>query len=95
MEKVSTATEGLCDVCRRRLPHDRSGCRHGELLANWGEGSAHVGEQYRLQLCESCFFYALTTLRSLRRTATMFDDDVGFEEQDFGRVNSGLSGSMS
>lgn len=89
MEKVSTATEGLCDVCRRRLPHDRSGCRHGELLANWGEGSAHVGEQYRLQLCESCFFYALATLRSLRRTASMFDDEVLPDALSFGRVHPG------
>ncbi|WP_437270138.1 hypothetical protein ACRYHF_00105 [Stutzerimonas balearica] len=57
-----------------------------EASARWGYGAAHDGEHYRLDLCESCFFGALTYLRGQSRIHTMFDDDQPTDDQVFGRV---------
>ena len=43
--------------------------------AHWGYGSKHDGERYELQLCEKCFFYALTTLKKERADEFMFDEN--------------------
>ena len=34
-----------------------------------------TGERYELQLCEKCFFYALTTLKKERADEFMFDEN--------------------
>lgn len=95
MPKIINATESVCDVCLQVLPDETDCRRYGELVANWGRESTHAGEHYRLRLCESCFFYALATLRNLRRTATMFDDEAWPDEEHFGRVDPDSSGSES
>lgn len=87
MSKNPTDPHAHCDVCRQELPLEADGCRCGELVANWGAGAMHPGEQYRLCLCENCFFYALSTLRRARCVATMFDDEGWPDVEDFGRVD--------
>lgn len=75
-----------CAVCSSNTRVAGYGCQFGSLSARWGYGSAHDGEHYRLDLCESCFFGALTYLRGQRRIHTMFDDDQPTDDQVFGRV---------
>ena len=59
----------LCDVC-----HQATALEFGTLKAHWGYGSKHDGERYEVQLCETCFFYALTVLKTAKRDHHMFDE---------------------
>src|SRR3546814_1584323 len=54
------------DVCSSDLSGTRVpgyGLQHGKLEAQWGYGSQHDGEHYRVHLCEPCFFRVLSGLR--------------------------------
>ena len=59
----------LCDVC-----HQATALEFGTLKAHWGYGSKHDGERYEVQLCETCFFYALTVLKTAKRDHHMFEE---------------------
>lgn len=59
----------LCDVCDQVTTLE-----FGTLKAHWGYGSKHDGERYEVQLCESCFFYTLTVLKTAKRDHHMFDE---------------------
>ena len=48
----------ICDVCRKSTQ-----LNYGELKAEWGYGSMHDGENYMIQLCETCFFHILKILK--------------------------------
>lgn len=68
-----------CDVCS-----EFAAC--GYLNARWGYGSRHDGNRYEVQLCESCFFYALTTLKAAKRNHHLFDENFDYSELDnFGK----------
>lgn len=67
-----------CQVC------DSAGPLPAQLAADFGKGSPHAGERYQLQLCESCFFFTLSTLKRQRMVNMMFDQDPPGD--DFGRL---------
>lgn len=65
----------LCDICDQATTLE-----FGTLKAHWGYGSKHDGERYEVQLCETCFFYTLTTLKIAKRDHHMFDETFNFAE---------------
>ena len=70
LKQVEVVTDVVCDVCNQSTKLE-----FGTLWAHWGYGSKHDGERYELQLCEKCFFYALTTLKKERADEFMFDEN--------------------
>ncbi|TCM59174.1 hypothetical protein EC844_1493 [Acinetobacter calcoaceticus] len=68
----------ICDVCDRKIQNNS-----GRLNASWGIGSQHDGEQYDVQLCETCFFSALVHLRNEKKIYHIFD-----EHFDFSKLNN-------
>ncbi|MFR0693589.1 helix-turn-helix domain-containing protein [Enterobacterales bacterium AE_CKDN230030158-1A_HGKHYDSX7] len=94
MSKIATIQDTFCSACLRELPLANSGHQCGALTANWGHGARHAGENYRLSLCEACFFYALSSLRRARRTVRLFDDASWPDEERFGRVDHDPSATM-
>ncbi|TDV58886.1 hypothetical protein [Pseudomonas sp. LP_7_YM] len=76
----------FCDVCggATRLPGH--GQQFGTLQASWGDGCAHDGERYQVQLCEACFFQALANPRHARRIHHLFDEPPVPDDPAFGRV---------
>lgn len=87
MSRVVTTQDTFCSACLRELPLANNRPQCGELTASWGQGARHSGENYRLSLCEACFFYALSTLRRAQRTVRLFDDTPWPDEERFGRVD--------
>ncbi len=87
MSKTVTTQDTFCSACLQELPLANSRPQCGELTANWGQGARHAGENYRLSLCEACFFYALSSLRTAQRTVRLFDDAPLPDEERFGRVD--------
>lgn len=85
---ANTHVDVLCDVCDTNTRVPGYGLQYGTLQARWGYGSRHDGEHYRLQLCETCFFYAISTLRRERMVKRLFDEQ-GQDLEHFGRVDSG------
>jgi len=77
----------ICDVCRSGTRIPGYGPQYGKLEAQWGYGSQHDGEHYRVHLCEPCFFRVLSGLRRERMVNGMFDDDQPFASEDFGLVS--------
>lgn len=67
--------EETCDVCGVSPLSEKEDIQFGYLCAHWQCGSAHMGEQYRIRLCETCFFRTLAGLRRERMVNSMFDDD--------------------
>lgn len=58
-----------CARCGQKHSNGQRGHQLGSMIARWGQGSQHAGEQYEIPLCESCFlpdaahrggFFALT-----------------------------------
>jgi hypothetical protein len=56
----------LCDVCDASTAETG----HGVLQAQWSDGEAEG-----MRLCQSCFGYAMATLKRERWVLHMFDDD--------------------
>ncbi|MBV2132395.1 hypothetical protein KRX52_06210 [Pseudomonas sp. MAP12] len=71
-----------CEVCGA----EGTGRQFGTLHAHWGEGSQHAGEQYRLRLCELCFFQTLAHLRREHDVQHLFDDEGMADPERFGRI---------
>ncbi len=46
----------LCDVCGRSTKTNFGTNQYGSLSADFGYGSRHDGERYKVHLCEMCFF---------------------------------------
>ena len=86
---VDVVEDVICDVCGSRTRIPGYGLQYGKLEAQWGYGSAHDGEHYRVQLCETCFFRVLSGLRRERMVNGMFDDEQPFSSEDFGLVSKG------
>ena len=91
MEIKSQALGGVvedvvCDVCLSGTRTPDCGLQYGKLEAQWGYGSQHDGQHYRVHLCEPCFFRVLSGLRRERMVNGMFDDDQPFASEDFGLV---------
>lgn len=70
-------------MSEKRDVFDAEGPQPAELNAELGEGSPHEGEHYQVNLCEPCYFFALSTRKRQRMVTTMFDQDTPGE--DFGR----------
>lgn len=88
IQPIEVITDILCDVCDQSTKHELDGTHLfevGQLKANWGYGSKHDGERYQLDLCESCFFYAISVLKREKRDRHMFDEDFDLSQlDDFG-----------
>ena len=84
---VDVVEDVICDVCRSGTSIPGYGSQYGKLEAQWGYGSQHDGEHYRVDLCEPCFFRVLSALRRERMVNGMFDDDQPFASEDFGLVS--------
>ncbi|HCL3680302.1 TPA: hypothetical protein N2B23_001280 [Pseudomonas aeruginosa] len=87
--ETGTLTNVVCDRCGQSCWVDGSGdYQFGTLKASWGPGSQHVGEEYKLQLCESCFFAQLSSIKRERWTQAMFTDegDAIRDDEYFGLV---------
>ena len=70
LKQVEVITDVVCDVCNHSTKLE-----FGTLSADLGYDSKHDGERYEVQLCEKCFFYALSTLKKERIDAFMFDEN--------------------
>jgi len=81
---VDVVEDVICDVCRSGTGIPGYGPQYGKLEAQWGYGSPHDGQHYRVHLCEPCFFRVLSGLRRERMVNGMFDDDQPFASGDFG-----------
>jgi hypothetical protein len=84
---VDVVEDVICDVCRSGTRTPGYGPQYGKLEAQWGYGSQHDGQHYRVRLCEPCFFRVLSGLRRERMVNGMFDDDQSFASEDFGLVS--------
>lgn len=62
-----------CDVCDASTTETG----HGVLQAQWRDG-----ERERMQLCRSCFGYAMATLKRAHWVNHMFDDDPDSGQED-------------
>ena len=85
---IQNNADVLCEVCGCNTRIPGYGLQFGTLQAAWGYGSKHDGERYRVNLCEICFFQALTNLRQERRISRLFDDKQPADDLTFGRVAS-------
>ncbi len=84
---VETVVDRVCDVCNESVMADVGGDRvekFGELKAKWGYGSKEDGNDYHLDLCESCFKVALSALKDHKRLIFMFDDENNLPDEKFG-----------
>src|SRR3546814_10608037 len=79
---VDVVEDVICDVCQSGTRVPGYGLQHGKLEAQWGYGSQHDGEHYRVHLCEPCFFRVLSGLRRERMVNGMFDDDQPFSRSE-------------
>lgn len=80
IQQQEVIVDVLCDVCS-----ESTALAFGSLNARWGYGSIHDGKRYEVQLCESCFFYALTTLKAAKRDHHLFDEAFDHTElENFG-----------
>lgn len=86
---VDVVEDVICDVCRSGTRIPGYGLQYGKLEARWGYGARHDGEQYRVHLCEQCFFSVLGLLRRERMVNGMFDDDAPFTSDEFGLISRG------
>lgn len=84
--EIDAVTDVVCDVCQLTTILKSDGLQFATLQAHWGHGTKHDGERYELHLCEGCFFQTIATLKQERRRQSMFCDDGGFVEDDFGLI---------
>jgi len=76
----------LCDSCSRNTLTEGTS-QFATLQAHWGYGAQHDGEQYELDLCETCFFATLAFIKQERRGHHMFDRNYQPEkDRDLGLV---------
>lgn len=75
----------LCDACGRSTKTDVGTNEYGSLSADFGFGSRHDGERYKVHLCEMCFFGILATVREMHRGNHIFDDEAA-PPDTFGRI---------
>lgn len=78
----------ICDVCALSVFYEDNDVR-ASLSAIFGYGSEEDGNEYRLELCPSCFRFALAELKNMRRSRLMFDKNVSIDElypSNFGLV---------
>ena len=76
----------LCDACGCSTKTNFGTNQYGSLSADFGYGSRHDGERYKVHLCEMCFFGTLATVREMHRENHMFNDDNEAANPDvFGR----------
>ena len=86
MQLVNTVVDRVCDVCGNSVMIDLIGHKYeevGELRASWGYGSKEDGASYHLDLCETCFKFAVDALKEHRKLF-MLDKSIGLSEEDFG-----------
>ena len=86
---VDVVEDVICDVCRSGTSIPGYGPQYGKLEAQWGYGSRHDGQHYRVHLCEPCFFRVLSGLRRERMVNGMFEDEQPFSSEDFGLASKG------
>ncbi|MCF5031028.1 MULTISPECIES: hypothetical protein [Pseudomonas syringae group] len=84
--EIEAVTDVVCDVCQLTTRVQKGGLQFATLQALWGYGTKHDGERYEVHLCEGCFFQAIANLKQERRTQSLFDDNGGLVEKDFGLV---------
>jgi len=84
--EIEAVTDVVCDVCRLTTRVKSGGLQFATLQAHWGYGTEHDGERYEIDLCEGCFFQAIANLKQERRTQSLFCDDGGNVEDNFGLV---------
>lgn len=88
-KKIETVIDVLCDVCgcscSHHGNHQEDLIDYGVLKASWGYGSKHDGEQYEVQLCETCFFQALANCKEQRRANRMFENEND-QDSNFGQI---------
>jgi len=86
-KSVDTVVDTICDVCDASLNNDYCGHTYKEggiLSAQFGYGSKQDGKAYHLDLCVTCFMFALSNLKEQRRVNTMFDGDKTQPDNTFG-----------
>ena len=83
---AETVADITCDACCQSTRVEGYGLQFGTLQAHWGYGSKHDGERYEVHLCEPCFFRTLSGLRRERMVNTMFDENPGTSDGEFGLV---------
>ena len=86
MQPTETTSDVTCDACCQSTSIEGYGQPFGVLQACWGYGSKHDGERYEVHLCEPCFFRTLSGLRRERMVNTMFDENPGTSDGEFGLV---------
>lgn len=69
----------ICDVCALSVFYEDNDVR-ASLSAIFGYGSEEDGNEYRLDLCLSCFRSALAEIKNMRRSRLMFDENVSIDE---------------
>jgi len=84
--EIEDVTDVVCDVCLLTTRVQGAGLQFGTVQALWGYGAKHDGERYELHLCESCFFQAIAYLKQERRLQSLFDEDGGVVDDQFGLV---------
>ena len=70
-QPVQVMIDVVCDICGVSTKSQAGPCHYGTLGAEFGFGSMHDGESYEVDLCENCFFDALTFTRHASSTKLM------------------------
>lgn len=89
--QVDVVVDVCCDICGQST-RTESGPQFGELSAAWGYGSPHDGERYHVDLCEQCFFGALSSMSRERMVHGLCSDEEPYDRAQFGRVDRRLDG---
>ncbi|PPS34767.1 hypothetical protein LCH33_004715 [Pseudomonas amygdali] len=85
--EIEGVTDVVCDVCRLSTRVRNGDLQFATLQAHWGYGTTHDGECYEIHLCEDCFFQTIASLKQERRAQSLFSDNGGIVEDDFGLVH--------
>jgi|JTFO01.1.fsa_nt_gb hypothetical protein len=84
-QTIEVVSDVVCDVCGNSTTKEKGYApEFATLQADWGYGSDHDGEQYKVHLCETCFFSTLATLKEQRRLLLMFSEEDN-DQAAFGR----------
>lgn len=80
IQPIEVIVDVGCDICGKSTKME-----FATLKVDWGYYSKHDGDRYEIQLCETCFFYTLATLKAEKRNHHMFDDNFDPSQlEDFG-----------
>lgn len=84
----SRIVDVICDMCGVSTRIHQGAPQYGTMHAAWGKGTSHCGDEYELHLCELCFFNQVASIKRMRWSSAMFEEegDAILADDGYGRV---------